>query len=97
MVGNQPEVTVRPKVEGLHTDLVIPATSASGEPMNYVIKLTSDQRHYTPLMGVDYPGHDITTWNQQASALMKKPDRAALLKNLEQDQQWVSGQEKTAK
>lgn len=78
MVGNQPEVIVRPKVEGLHTDLVIPATSASGKPMNYVIELTSDQHHYTPLM----------------SALMKKPDRATLLKTLEQDAQWASGQEK---
>ena len=77
MAGDQPEVTVMPKFEGLHTDLVIPATSASGKPMNYVIELTSDQRHYTPLLGFYYPGQDITTWNQQATAASAAKQKAA--------------------
>ncbi len=68
MAGNQPEVTVMPKFAWLHTDLVIPATSASGKPMNYVIELTSDMRHYTPVLGFYYPGQDVLTWNQQANA-----------------------------
>ena len=77
MAGNQPEVTVMPKFEGLHTDLVIPATSAAGKPMNYVIELTSDQRHYTPLLGFYYPGQDVTTWNQQANAASAAKQKAA--------------------
>ena len=77
MAGNQPEVTIMPKFEGLHTDLVIPATSASGKPMNYVIELTSDQRHYTPLMGFYYPGQDVTTWNQQAADSAAAKQKAA--------------------
>ncbi|WP_226854764.1 TrbG/VirB9 family P-type conjugative transfer protein [Acidithiobacillus ferriphilus] len=76
MAGDQPEVTIMPKFEGLHTDLVIPATSAAGKPMNYVIELTSDQRHYTPLMGFYYPGQDVTTWNQQASAAAAAKQKA---------------------
>ncbi|MDD3760638.1 MAG: TrbG/VirB9 family P-type conjugative transfer protein [Acidithiobacillus sp.] len=77
MAGDTPELTVMPKFEGLHTDLVIPATSASGKPMNYVIELTSDQRRYTPLLGFYYPGHDITTWNQQASEASAAKQKAA--------------------
>lgn len=77
MAGDQPEVTVMPKFEGLHTDLVIPATSADGKPMNYVIELTSDQRHYTPLLGFYYPGQDVTTWGQQAEAASAAKQKAA--------------------
>ncbi|MGC9216502.1 TrbG/VirB9 family P-type conjugative transfer protein, partial [Acidithiobacillus sp.] len=76
MAGNTPELTITPKFEGLHTDLVIPATSASGTPMNYVIELTSDQRHYTPILGFYYPGQDITTWNHQASAASAAKQKA---------------------
>ena len=36
--------------------------------------------------------HVKADFTHKASALLKKPDRAALLKNLEQDQRWVSGQ-----
>jgi len=67
MAGNQPELTIMPKFAGLHTDLVIPATSASGKPMNYVIELTSDARNYTPIIGFYYPGRDIRAWNEQAA------------------------------
>lgn len=77
MAGDQPEVTIMPKFEGLHTDMVIPATSASGKPMNYVIELTSDARRYTPLLGFYYPGQDITTWNQQADAANSASRKAA--------------------
>ncbi len=77
MAGNQPEVTIMPKFEGLHTDMVIPATSASGKPMNYVIELTSDQRQYTPLLSFYYPGNDVTTWNQQADAASAAKQKAA--------------------
>lgn len=68
MVGDQPEVTVMPKFAWLHTDLVIPATSADGKPMNYVIEVTSDMRHYTPIIGFYYPDQDIRTWKHQADA-----------------------------
>ena len=68
MAGDQPEVLVSPLHEGLHTDLVIPAVSASGKPMNYVIELTSDARKYTPILGFYYPGQDEVTWKNQADA-----------------------------
>lgn len=77
MVGNEPEITVMPKFSGLHTDLVIPATSGSGKPMNYVIELTSDQRHYTPILGFYYPGQDVRTWNQQAASSSAASQKAA--------------------
>lgn len=68
MAGNQPEVLVTPLAEGLHTDMVIPAMSASGKPMNYVIELTSDERKYTPIIGFYYPDQDEVTWQNQANA-----------------------------
>jgi hypothetical protein len=76
MAGNTPELTVMPKFEGLHTDLVIPATSADGKPMNYVIELTSDTRHYTPILGFYYPDQDIHTWARQASAASAAKQKA---------------------
>jgi type IV secretion system protein VirB9 len=66
--GDQPEVLVMPLHEGLHTDLVIPATSAAGKPLNYVIELTSDSRKYTPIIGFYYPGQDVVRWNNRANA-----------------------------
>lgn len=63
--GNQPELTVMPKFSGLHTDLVIPGTSASGKPLNYVIQITSDTSHYTPVLGFYYPGSDVRHWQKQ--------------------------------
>lgn len=75
--GDQPEVTVMPKFAQLHTDLVIPATSASGKPMNYVIELTSDKRHYTPVIGFYYPGQDIATWKHQADAANAAKQKAS--------------------
>ncbi|QER45259.1 TrbG/VirB9 family P-type conjugative transfer protein [Acidithiobacillus caldus] len=77
MAGNQPELTVMPKFTGLHTDLVIPATSASGKPMNYVIELTSDARKYTPMIGFYYPNRDIRTWNAQAAVATAAKQKAA--------------------
>ena len=77
MAGDQPEVTIMPKFEGLHTDLVIPATSVSGKPMNYVIELTSDQRRYTPLLGFYYPNQDVLTWKHQAQAVAAAKRKAA--------------------
>lgn len=68
MAGDQPEVLVTPYHEGLHTDLVIPATSASGKPMNYVIDLTSDARQYTPILGFYYPGQMEVRWKDAANA-----------------------------
>jgi hypothetical protein len=76
MAGNTPELTIMPKFEGLHTDLVIPATSASGKPMNYVIELTSDTRHYTPILGFYYPEQDIHTWARQANATKAAKQKA---------------------
>lgn len=67
MAGNQPEVLVTPYHEGLHTDLVIPATSASGKPMNYVIDLTSDASQYTPILGFYYPGQMEVRWKNEAN------------------------------
>ena len=67
MAGDQPEVLVTPYHEGLHTDLVIPATSASGKPMNYVIDLTSDATQYTPILGFYYPGQMEVRWKEQAN------------------------------
>lgn len=74
MAGNQPEVLVTPYHEGLHTDLVVPATSASGKPMNYIIDLTSDASQYTPIMGFYYPGQMEVRWKDQANvaAMAKK-------------------------
>ncbi len=68
MAGNQPELTLMPKFAGLHTDVVIPATSASGKPLNYVIQITSDSDHYTPSLGFYYPGSDIVRWQQADQA-----------------------------
>ena len=76
MAGNQPEVLVTPYHEGLHTDLVIPATSASGKPMNYVINLTSDAREYTPILGFYYPGQMSVRWKDQAHAAAAAKQKA---------------------
>ena len=76
MAGNQPEITVMPLFAGLHTNLVIPATSASGKPMNYVIGLTSDTRHYTPVLGFYYPGQTVLRWNQQTASAAAAKQKA---------------------
>ena len=68
MAGNQPELTIMPKFAGLHTDLIIPATSASGKPLNYVIQVTSDSNKYTPLLGFYYPASDVRHWQQDAQS-----------------------------
>ncbi len=77
MAGNMPEVLVTPYHEGLHTDLVIPATSASGKPMNYVIELTSDASKYTPILGFYYPGQDEVTWKNQADSAAAAKQKVA--------------------
>lgn len=69
MAGNQPELTVSPLFKGLHADLVIPATSSHGKPMNYVIEVTSDAAKYTPIIGFYYPNDDVEHWKQQAQTI----------------------------
>lgn len=76
MAGNQPELTIMPKFAGLHTDVVIPATSANGKPLNYVIQITSDSNHYTPLLGFYYPDSDIRHWQQDTRANQAAHDQA---------------------
>lgn len=79
MAGNQPELTIMPKFAGLHTDLAIPATSASGKPMNYIIQVTSDSARYTPLLGFYYPNSDVRHWQDMAD---NTKDAAAQARNM---------------
>ncbi len=62
MAGDQPELAITPKFAGLHGDLVITGTSASGKPMNYVIEVVSDANRYTPMIGFYYPDAIVHTW-----------------------------------
>lgn len=74
--GNQPELTIMPKFSGLHTDLVIPGTSATGKPLNYVIQITSDTAHYTPVLGFYYPDSDVRHWQRTKQAALSGQDHA---------------------
>ncbi|WP_226829088.1 TrbG/VirB9 family P-type conjugative transfer protein [Acidithiobacillus ferrooxidans] len=63
--GNQPEMAITPRFNGLHGNLVVTGTSPQGKPMNYVIEVTSDPAHYTPMIGFYYPNAMVRTWKQE--------------------------------
>ncbi|MBU2754973.1 TrbG/VirB9 family P-type conjugative transfer protein [Acidithiobacillus sp. CV18-2] len=68
MAGNQPEMAITPRFAGLHGNLVVTGTSATGKPLNYVIEVTSDAARYTPMIGFYYPYAIIRTWKQEDAA-----------------------------
>lgn len=68
MAGDQPEVAITPRFAGLHGDLVISGTSASGKAMNYVIEVVSDANRYTPMIGFYYPDAIEHTWKEDQAA-----------------------------
>lgn len=70
--GNQPELAITPRYAGLHGNLVITGTSATGKPMNYIIEITSDAKKYTPEIGFYYPGQMVRTWQNNRMELTTK-------------------------
>jgi len=73
--GNQPEIAITPRFSGLHGNLVVTGTSPTGEPMNYIIEVTSDANRYTPMIGFYYPGALVRTWKVQSNEQAEKTTR----------------------
>lgn len=74
--GNQPEIAITPRFSGLHGNLVVTGTSPGGNPMNYVIEVTSDANRYTPMIGFYYPGALVRTWKAASDEQAEKTTRA---------------------
>jgi type IV secretion system protein VirB9 len=65
--GNKPIVVLQPRFSGLHTNLMITATSATGKAMIYYVNLVSDGSKYTPKVGFYYPQAIQSQWHLQAA------------------------------
>lgn len=76
MAGNTPLLALSPRFKGLHTNLMITATAASGEPRVYYINLVSDNDKYVPKVGFYFPGDISTAWKEQAQAAEKAAQAA---------------------
>jgi len=55
MAGDTPLLALSPRFKGLHTNLMITATSATGEPRVYYVNLVSDDAKYVPKVGFYFP------------------------------------------
>ena len=69
MAGKQPELAITPRFAGLHANLVVTGTSPAGQPMNYVIEVTSDPNRYTPMIGFYYPDAIVHDWKEKAQTI----------------------------
>lgn len=77
MAGDTPLLALAPRFKGLHTNLMITATSRQGEPRVYYINLVSDDSKYVPKVGFYFPGDISTAWQQQAQAVQAAQAQAA--------------------
>jgi type IV secretion system protein VirB9 len=68
MAGDTPLLALSPRFKDLHTNLMITATSATGEPRVYYVNLVSDNAKYVPKVGFYFPEAISTAWKQQAQA-----------------------------
>lgn len=66
MAGKQPILAVSPRYAGLHTNLMITATSASGKSRVYYLNLVSDKSKYIPRVGFYFPGRMEQRWHAHA-------------------------------
>ncbi|MHB8850098.1 MAG: TrbG/VirB9 family P-type conjugative transfer protein [Acidithiobacillus ferriphilus] len=87
MAGNTPILTISPRFAGLHTNLMITATSQSGKPLIYYVNLVSDHSKYTPKVGFYYPQDIQSTWhlqtaNAQAAKAKADAETIATLPNI---------------
>ncbi len=73
MAGERPLIAVTPRFVGLHTNLMITATSAGGHARIYYVNLASDNNQYVPRVGFYYPERQETQWklHTQATAAQK--------------------------
>ena len=62
MAGNVPILAVSPRFAGLHTNLMITATSAGGQPRVYYVNLVSDKSKYVPRVGWYFPSQIEQQW-----------------------------------
>lgn len=67
MAGNVPILAISPRFAGLHTNLMITATSAGGRPRIYYVNLVSDKSRYVPRVGWYFPGQIEQQWTQSAA------------------------------
>jgi type IV secretion system protein VirB9 len=72
MAGDTPLLALAPRFKDLHTNLMISATAANGEPRVYYINLVSDEAKYIPKVGFYYPGDISAAWTAQAQEVAKK-------------------------
>lgn len=62
MAGKTPILAVSPRFAGLHTNLMITATSASGKARVYYVNLVSDKSKYIPRVGFYFPDKLSQKW-----------------------------------
>ncbi len=67
MAGNQPILAVSPRFAGLHTNLMVTATSADGKNRVYYLNLVSDKARYVPRVGFYFPQEMETKWTESAT------------------------------
>lgn len=66
MAGDTPLLALSPRFKGLHTNLMVTATSATGKPRVYYVNLVSDNDNYVPKVGFYFPDAISTAWKEQA-------------------------------
>ncbi len=67
MAGNRPILAVSPRFAGLHTNLMITATSAGGQDRVYYVNLVSDKNRYVPRVGFYFPDQVEQQWTAGAT------------------------------
>lgn len=67
MAGNRPILAVSPRFAGLHTNLMITATSAGGRDRVYYVNLVSDKSRYVPRVGFYFPDQVEQQWTAGAT------------------------------
>lgn len=72
MAGDTPLLALSPRFKGLHTNLMITATAASGESRVYYVNLVSDNDRYVPKVGFYFPNAISTAWKEQAQAAQQQ-------------------------
>jgi type IV secretion system protein VirB9 len=75
--GSRPILAITPRFSGLHTNLMVTATSAQGHSRVYYVNLVSDHNQYVPRVGFYYPNQQETQWKMHTQATAQQRAQVA--------------------
>lgn len=75
MAGDTPMLAISPRFKGLHTNLLITATSPNGMSREYYVNLVSDESKYIPKVAFYYPDAITQQWTLEAKRFQATVNR----------------------